>query len=64
MRLTPVALSARIMVASTQLPGRLHADPADRMLIATARELGVPLMTRDAGIHAYAAQGHCQVVSC
>jgi PIN domain nuclease of toxin-antitoxin system len=46
------------------LPGELHADPADRLLIATARQLGVPLVTRDRRILDYAAQGHVDAIPC
>ncbi|MET0251283.1 MAG: type II toxin-antitoxin system VapC family toxin [Novosphingobium sp.] len=63
MKLAEVALTSRILLDSTLLPGDLP-DPADRMLIATARALGCALMTRDAAILAYAAQGHCKVVPC
>lgn len=62
--ITEVPLSAQLLIDSSLLPGALDTDPADRMLIATARSLGIPLMTRDVAIHAYAAQGHCQVVAC
>lgn len=31
-----------------------HGDPADRLLYATARELVVPLATKDIGIRSYA----------
>ena len=46
-------LSPLDAIASTQLPGRFHKDPADRMIIATARRHGVPLVTSDARIRAY-----------
>jgi PIN domain nuclease of toxin-antitoxin system len=46
------------------LPGHFHDDPADRMLVATARNLGIPLMTRDRKIIAYARAGHVQVIPC
>ena len=46
------------------MPGTLHRDPADRLLIATARDLGAPLVTRDARILAYAAQGHLDAIPC
>jgi PIN domain nuclease of toxin-antitoxin system len=39
-------------------------DPADRLLIATARDLGVPLVTRDRRILDYAAQGHVDAIAC
>ncbi len=34
-------------IDSYQLPAPFHKDPADRMLVATARELGCPLVTAD-----------------
>jgi hypothetical protein len=37
-------------------------DSADRILIAAARCLGCPLVTRDGKILAYAAQGHRRAV--
>lgn len=30
-----------------------HADPADRVIVATALSLGLPLLTKDAVIHAF-----------
>lgn len=61
-RLTPLSPEAAIEAAF--LPGNLHRDPADRLLIATARQLGAPLVTRDALILAYARQGHVDVIPC
>lgn len=58
------ALTPGIAIDASQLPGNVHGDPADRLLIATARHLGLPLVTRDAKIIAYAGQGHVQVVPC
>ena len=46
-------ISPRIAVESTQLPGEFHHDPADQILVATARVLGCPLMTADHKIRAY-----------
>ncbi len=40
-------LSPKIAVESTQLPGTFHKDPADQMIVATARVLDCPLMTMD-----------------
>jgi PIN domain nuclease of toxin-antitoxin system len=34
-------------IDSYQLPDPFHKDPADRMLVATARELSCPLVTAD-----------------
>jgi PIN domain nuclease of toxin-antitoxin system len=38
---------------SASLPGAFHKDPADRMIVATARELGAPLVTADEKILNY-----------
>lgn len=42
-----------IAVDSCTLPGSFHADPADRMIVATARHHGLTLLTADAAIRAY-----------
>ena len=42
-----------ISVDSCTLPGSFHADPADRMIVATARHHGLTLLTADAAIQAY-----------
>lgn len=57
--LTPTAA-----IASASLPEPLHRDPADRMLVATARELSIPLVTRDSKILDYAKAGHVQILAC
>jgi hypothetical protein len=36
----------------------------DRLTVATARHLGLPIVTGDRKIIAYAAAGHAQVVAC
>ena len=55
-------IKPRIAIDSVRLPGRFHADPADRLIIATARRWGTPLLTADRAILAYAAEGHVQVI--
>jgi PIN domain nuclease of toxin-antitoxin system len=57
-------LSAEIAIDSSYLPPPLRGDPADRLLIATARSLGVPIVTRDRLITDYAAAGHLKVIRC
>ena len=47
-------LDVEVMVKSVDLPGEFHKDPADRMIVATARKLAVPLVTKDDKIRAYA----------
>lgn len=59
-RLAP--LEPAICIDSVRLPGSLHADPADRLIIATARHAGVPLLTADRAILAYGKAGHVHAV--
>lgn len=42
-----------VAIESTRLPGDFHKDPADRMIVALARQLNVPLVTADSKIHGY-----------
>ena len=53
-----VDLSPEIALESTRLPGDPHGDPADRIIMATARVLGGTLVTRDKQILDYASSGH------
>jgi PIN domain nuclease of toxin-antitoxin system len=46
-------LSPEIAIESTQLPGAFHRDPADQIIVATARLLGCPLVTLDQAILGY-----------
>jgi PIN domain nuclease of toxin-antitoxin system len=46
-------LSPAIVVESTQLPGTFHRDPADQLIVATARVLGLSLVTADQRIREY-----------
>lgn len=48
-------LDDRVAVESAQLPGSFHRDPADRIIVATARVHGLAVMTKDAAIRDYAA---------
>jgi PIN domain nuclease of toxin-antitoxin system len=57
-----VPLEPVIAVASTRLPGGgFHGDPADRMIVATARAYACPLVTVDADIIQYAESGFVRV---
>jgi PIN domain nuclease of toxin-antitoxin system len=48
-----VPLDNRTAIRSTQLPGELHRDPADRIIVATARALGATLVTKDDKLRRY-----------
>ena len=51
-----------IALDSVRLPGDFHADPADRLIVATARYWRAPLLTADRAILDYAADGHMQAM--
>lgn len=57
-------ISPDLLIASSYLPGKPPNDPTDRIIAATARELGATLITRDRALLAYGAQGHVAVVEC
>jgi PIN domain nuclease of toxin-antitoxin system len=57
-------LSADVLFDSSFLPGAPPRDPADRIIAATAREHGYTVMTRDAGLLAYAREGYLSAVEC
>jgi len=59
-RLMP--LTPEIAVASARLPAAFHGDPADRILVATARDHGLTLVTKDERIRAYGAAGYVDVL--
>jgi PIN domain nuclease of toxin-antitoxin system len=53
-----------VLIESQLLPGDIHNDPADRIIAATAREYGFKVMTRDAALLGYGADGHLSVLEC
>ena len=48
-----LALTPEIAIESTRLPGDFHRDPADQIIVATARVYGCPLVTSDEKIVNY-----------
>jgi PIN domain nuclease of toxin-antitoxin system len=46
-------LTPEIAIESTQLPGEFHRDPADQIIVATARAYGCSLVTADGRILKY-----------
>jgi PIN domain nuclease of toxin-antitoxin system len=56
--LTLSPLTPAIALESSHLPGSFHGDPADRIIVATARALKARLLTSDKNIRAYARQRH------
>ncbi len=58
------ALTPEIAVDGSFLPGALPGDAGDRLLIATAWHYGMPIVTRDRRIIAYAEAGWVRVIAC
>lgn len=58
------AMSPDILIAASFLPGTPPRDPADRILLATARDLGATLVTRDRAILAYGESGQVSTLAC
>jgi PIN domain nuclease of toxin-antitoxin system len=56
--LSVAPLTPEIALASSFLPEPFHGDPADRIIVATARSLGARLVTRDSRILAYSRKRH------
>lgn len=56
-------LSPEIVTDSVKLPDHFHKDPADRIIVATARILDLTLVTRDKRILDYAAQGYLNTLA-
>jgi PIN domain nuclease of toxin-antitoxin system len=56
-------VSPEIALASCYLPGNFRSDPADEIIVATARVTGATLMTRDRRILDYAAAGHLNAIA-
>ena len=46
-------LTPDVAVESTSLPGGFHRDPADQIIVATARMHQCPLVTADSKIASY-----------
>lgn len=57
-------MSPDLLIASSFLPGKPPRDPADRIIAATARDLGATLMTRDKTLLDYGKHGHVKVMRC
>ncbi|MDR3476340.1 MAG: type II toxin-antitoxin system VapC family toxin [Devosia sp.] len=57
-------LTPSVLVESSFLPTPIHRDPADRMIIATARALDLTIVTSDRLILEYASRGHVRALAC
>lgn len=57
-------LTVEILTGSCSLPGSPPDDPADRIIIATARERDMTVLTRDRQILDYSRAGHVRAMVC
>lgn len=57
-------LSPDVLTASSFLPGEPPRDPADRIIVATARDLGAILITRDRLLLKYGEAGQVSTIAC
>lgn len=57
-------LTVEILANSCGLPGSPPSDPADRIIIATAREADMTVVTRDKKILEYSRAGHVRTLEC
>jgi PIN domain nuclease of toxin-antitoxin system len=48
-----IPVDNEIGIEAVNLPGEFHKDPADRIIVATARKFGAPIITADEKIRAY-----------
>lgn len=59
--LSVAPLTPEIALDSSRLPGAFHGDPADRIIVATARRRAARLVTLDHRIVEYGRAGHVQI---
>lgn len=64
LRVDIVPISIDIAVESSRLPGGFHGDPADRIIVATARKGRFTLLTQDSLILSYGKQGLVNILPC
>jgi PIN domain nuclease of toxin-antitoxin system len=57
-------VTPEIAIDASFLAGELHGDHADRLIVTSARYLGIPIVTRDRKIIAYGHDGYVQVIPC
>lgn len=61
-KLKILPINREIAIESGQLPEGLPGDPGDRLIAATTRVLGCPLLTADRALMDYATAGHLQAI--
>jgi PIN domain nuclease of toxin-antitoxin system len=58
------AMDWELLIQSSFLPGPIHKDPMDRILVASARKHDLTLVTRDRMLLAYGANGYINTIEC
>jgi PIN domain nuclease of toxin-antitoxin system len=58
------SLNAETLLRAAELNSTAPNDPADRIIIATARSLDLAVVTRDRPILDYAGAGHLEALAC
>ena len=56
------SISPAIAIEGSRLPGSFHGDPADRLIVATARNLNATLITHDKNIISYGKKEYVKVL--
>lgn len=63
LKLTVIPISPHIAMESTALPGEFHKDPADRLIVATARCEKLHLITADQEILRYSKKHYVHTIA-
>ena len=58
-----VPITPEIAIKSSRLPGDFHGDPADRIIVSTARKLNATLITHDKKIIRYSQTGNLKILN-
>lgn len=61
---TMAPLGHELLIDSCSLPAEPPGDPADRIIVATARHMRLTVVTRNRPILDYASQGHVSGLAC
>jgi PIN domain nuclease of toxin-antitoxin system len=57
-------MEPEVLIDSSSLPGEPPRDPADRIILATARAYQLRVLSRDGQMIAYGRAGHANVIAC
>lgn len=63
LQLQIIPMTSQIVGDSVQLPEDFHADPADQLIVATARCMNATLVTRDEKILSWAKSGFVKTLA-